>query len=179
MTTAPAIAFRALPGSVVAIWMNAVLQLWANAWANVSCEKVSRSKFVNTFPPAFTSGGQVVASARDIPWSTRAAAVTILKVEPGGYCPDRARSAPSTGALTTALMSPDPTSRATRAAGLLTATSAAWAARWVATSRVVLTGLGDAPGNRMRVRSTVDPRTTSTDPDGRPASCRSKARSNP
>ncbi len=99
--------------------------------------------------------------------------VTILNVDPGGYCPVSARSAWSIGVDTTARMAPLP-SMATTAAGWVTPASADWAAAWATGSMVVFSGLGGVPGNACST-STVAPdaSTACTSPAGVPASDRS------
>src|ERR1700704_5042317 len=86
-------------------------------------------------------GGQVAGLLGVKPFASRLAEVTILKVEPGGYCPSRARSnGVAVGRLTEANTSPVDARMATTAAGWATparacsAASCTWGSIEVCTS---------------------------------------------
>src|SRR4051812_7052469 len=98
--------------------MNAVLHEWAKASARDIWAADSPSKFRNFVAPMVRLAGQLSGSSGVWPEARSAAVVTTLNVDPGGYCPTRARLKSSLmGRDTTARMLPL-ASTATSAAGL-------------------------------------------------------------
>src|SRR5690606_41862563 len=71
--------------------MKAVLHDWAKARPKGTVPRLDRSKFRNLRPPASTVSVHSSGVSGVTPWSSRAVALTILKVEPGGYAPPKAR----------------------------------------------------------------------------------------
>ena len=79
-----------MPGTRAERPAKAVLQEAANAVAKLIVPSTSRSALWNCLPSIVIRAGQATESVGCSPRSSRASAVTILKVEPGGYSPWKA-----------------------------------------------------------------------------------------
>src|SRR5262249_8009249 len=97
---------RAPAGSFVASPMNALLHEIANASLRSSDPPASASKFLNVRPSTVSVAGHGAGVAPLSPAPSRAADVTILNVDPGGYVPASARLKPPSGFDTTARTAP-------------------------------------------------------------------------
>ncbi|GAA2726771.1 hypothetical protein GCM10010439_30400 [Actinocorallia aurantiaca] len=141
-----------------------VLQEWAKAWCRVVMPRSRPSWLGMVRWPMSCLPGQATLEEGVRPPATRAAAVTTLKVEPGGYRPLTAALATSRWSAI-ARISPVEGRSTTTAAGRAEDLAAASAARWVFASMVVFSS---APRGALKTLSGVLSRVTAQ--PGSPAS---------